>query len=221
METTETAEAIGLVDDHASRETQELFIYLKEKMASKDVLFGQQHATDEGATLLEDSSRAGSTDSEVKNAVGDYPAVFGWDTLSIDGYERPGVEGDIEASIRNTVTSMKTAHDLGSIIVLSMHPHNFVTGGTFNDISGDVVNNILPGGEYNDKFNNWLDNIANVADQLKDDEGNSIPIIFRLFHEQNGSWFWWGASTTNTEQYTALYRYTVEYLRDNKEVNNI
>lgn len=221
MEITETAEAIGLVDDRASRETQELFIYLKEKMASKDVLFGQQHATDEGATLLEDSSRVGSTDSEVKNAVGDYPAVFGWDTLSIDGYERPGVEGDIEASIRNTVTSMKTAHDLGSIIVLSMHPHNFVTGGTFNDISGDVVNNILPGGEYNDKFNNWLDNIANVADQLKDDEGNSIPIIFRPFHEQNGSWFWWGASTTNTEQYTALYRYTVEYLRDNKEVNNI
>lgn len=217
----ELIESIQLVDDKASRETQELFMYLKEKMDSKDILFGQQHATDEGVTLSDTSSRVGSEDSEIKNSVGDYPAVFGWDTLSIDGFERPGEEGDIETSIKNTVTSMKKAHDLGGIIVLSMHPHNFVTGGSFNDISGDVVNNILPGGEYHTQFNNWLDNIAGVATQLKDDDGNSIPIIFRPFHEQNGGWFWWGASTTNPNQYTALFRYTVEYLRDTKGVDNI
>lgn len=217
----ELIESIQLVDDKASRETQELFMYLKEKMDSKDILFGQQHATDEGVTLSGTNSRVGSEDSEIKNSVGDYPSVFGWDTLSIDGFERPGVEGDIETSIKNTVTSMKKAHDLGGIIVLSMHPHNFVTGGSFNDISGDVVNNILPGGEYHTQFNNWLDNIASVATQLKDDDGNSIPIIFRPFHEQNGGWFWWGASTTNPNQYKALFRYTVEYLRDTKGVNNI
>lgn len=212
---------LDLVDEQASQETKELFDYLKTKAASKEILFGQQHALDEGVTLTGEGSRAGSTESEVKNAIGDYPAVFGWDTLALDGHEKPGVEGDKEQSLANVIQSMKTAHELGGIVVLSMHPYNFVTGGNFNDTSGNVVSEILPGGSKNQEFNSWLDNIAALANGLTDKNGYSIPLLFRPFHEQTGSWFWWGASTTSTEQYKALYRYTVEYLRDQKAVHNI
>lgn len=176
---------------------------------------------DEGLTLTQEGSRTGSKESDVKNAVGDYPAVFGWDTLSIDGHEKPGVEGDVQKSIQNLSTSMKTAHELGGILTLSTHPYNFVTGGDFKDTSGNVVAEILPGGRYNEKFNAWLDNIASLASSLRTADNRTIPFIFRPFHEQTGSWFWWGESTTNPEQYKALYRYTVEYLRDKKEVHNI
>ncbi len=65
-----------------------------------------------------------------------------------------------------------------------------------------------------------MDRIANFANNLKDDEGNLIPVLFRPFHEQNGGWFWWGAATTTKSEYTELYRYTVEYLRDIKGVHN-
>lgn len=215
------APVLNMVDSQASQETKELFDYLREKAASPDVLFGQQHALDEGVTLTGEGSRAGSTESEVKNAVGDYPAVFGWDTLSLDGHEKPGVEGDPEQSLKNVITSMKTAHELGGIIVLSMHPYNFVTGGSFNDTSGNVVNEILPGGSKNTEFNQWLDRIAELAHGLKDEDGKDIPLLFRPFHEQTGSWFWWGESSTKTDQYKAVYRYTVEYLRDTKKVHNI
>ncbi|NQQ33689.1 LPXTG cell wall anchor domain-containing protein [Streptococcus suis] len=212
---------LNMVDAKASQETKELLDYLKEKAASPDILFGQQHALDEGVSLTSEGSRAGSTDSEVKNAVGDYPAIFGWDTLSLDGHEKPGVAGDPEQSLNNVIESMKTAHQLGGAVVLSMHPYNFVTGGNFNDSSGNVVSEILPGGTKNTEFNQWLDRIASLAEGLKDDEGKDIPLIFRPFHEQNGSWFWWGASTTKPDQYKALYRYTVEYLRDQKNIHNI
>lgn len=212
---------LSIVTPSATQETKELFDFLRGKMNSEDILFGQQHATDEGLTLIGEAPRAGSIESEIKNAVGDYPAVFGWDTLSLDGYEKPGISGDKEASLQNVVSSMKTAHELGGVIVLSMHPYNFVTGGNYGDTTGEVVKNILPGGTKNQEFNQWLDQIAKLANQLVDVEGNSIPLIFRPFHEQNGSWFWWGASTTSTEQYIAIFRYTVEYLRDIKKVDNI
>lgn len=209
--------SINLVDSNASKNTKLLFNYLK-NVGPKKILFGQQHATDEGLTLKGSGQRAGSKESEIKNSVGDYPAIFGWDTLSLDGYEKPGVSGDSEKSIKNLAQSMKAAHELGGIVTLSMHPYNFVTSGNFNDTTGNVVEHILPGGEKNSAFNKWLDNIAALAKELSKDD---IPLIFRPFHEQTGNWFWWGANTTTSDQYKAIFRYTVEYLRDVKDVHNI
>ncbi|MCV9888715.1 glycosyl hydrolase [Metabacillus halosaccharovorans] len=212
---------LDLVDSNASEKTKSLFAYLQD-VGGKRVLFGHQHATDEGLTITGSGTRVGSTQSEVKNSVGDYPAIFGWDTLSLDGDERPGSsENTNEQNRQNLITSMKAAHDLGGIVALSMHPPNFATGGRYNDTSSkDAVLDILPGGQANAIFNAWLDNLALFAHGLKDDKGELIPVIFRPFHEQNGGWFWWGAQTTTTSQYKELYRYTVEYLRDKKGVTN-
>ena len=113
---------LRLVDANATQETKELYTYLKSVSNKKDILFGQQHALDEGVTLTSEGNRVGSKESDVKNAVGDYPAVFGWDTLSIDGYEKPGVSGNVTKSIENLSNSMKTAHELGGILTLSTPP---------------------------------------------------------------------------------------------------
>ncbi|UOY92013.1 Ig-like domain-containing protein [Ectobacillus sp. JY-23] len=205
----------NLVDARATNKTKSLFAYLDD-IRGKHVLFGHQHATDEGFTL----TGSNEIESEVKNSVGDFPAVFGWDTLSLEGKEKPGVANDLEQSRINLAKSMKEAHELGGIVSLSTHFPNFVTGGNFNDTSGSVVEHILPGGDKNDEFNAFLDNIAMFANNLKDDRGDLIPVLFRPFHEQNGGWFWWGAKTTTVSQYVEIYRYTVEYLRDKKGVHN-
>ena len=44
------------------------------------------------------------------------------------------------------------------------------------------------GGEYNEVFTAYLDIIVEYAKALEDE---NIPIIFRPFHENIGSWFWW------------------------------
>ncbi|AEI40679.1 glycosyl hydrolase [Paenibacillus mucilaginosus] len=205
-----------LVDAQATEATRSLFAYLQE-VRGQEILFGHQHATDEGFSIQDPMG----TGSDVRQAVGDYPAIFGWDTLSLQGDEKPGVPGDTAQSRDRLLVKMKQAHELGGLLALSMHPSNFVTGGKYNDTTGNVAENVLPGGKANAAFTAYLDLIADFALKLKDDEGTPIPLIFRVFHEQNGGWFWWGAKTTPTEQYIELYRYTVEYLRDTKGVHNL
>ena len=84
-----------------------------------------------------------------------------------------------------------------------------------NNADKDPMNQILPGGKYNAVFNAYLDMIADYADQV------DSAILFRPFHENTGSWFWWGAAYCDAETYKNVYRYTVEYLRDVKGVHNL
>lgn len=205
---------LKLVDPQASTATRSLFRYLQESRG-KRILFGHQHATTEFVAVT-----GHPVQSDVHNATGDFPAIFGWDTLSIEGKEKPGISGNIEASRERLIEKMTEAHKLGGIIALSTHFPNFVTGGSFYDTSVGAVEHILPGGSKNAEFNAMLDHVAYVANHLKDENGELIPILFRPFHEQNGSWFWWGAPLTKTSDYIALYRYTVEYLRDRAGVHN-
>lgn len=207
---------IDLVDMNATAETRSLFQYLNEARGTQ-VLFGHQHDTTEGLSI----TAKDGTQSDVLNAVGDLPGVFGWDTLSLEGKEKPGVGLNNKQQNRdNLIAVMKKAYEEGGVLTLSAHMPNFVTGGDFNDTKGKVVSSILPGGEKNEEYNQFLDIIADFANNLKDDGNKPIPVIFRPFHEQNGGWFWWGAPYRTKEQYIELYRYTVEYLRDVKGVNN-
>lgn len=75
----------NLADVGASSETKSLFAYLQDIRGS-EILFGHQHATTEGLSITEKDG----TQSEVENAVGDLPGLFGWDTLSLEGFEKPG-----------------------------------------------------------------------------------------------------------------------------------
>ena len=123
----------------------------------------------------------------------------------------------------------------GSVITLSSHTPNFslvkenpnydpqtdpsyakydFSVYTPNTLTGDTMNQILPGGKYNEIFNAYLDMIADFAGRV---DG---PVMFRPFHEATGSWFWWGAAFCDAETYKSVYKYTVEYLRDKKEVHN-
>ncbi|MDR6722962.1 mannan endo-1,4-beta-mannosidase [Paenibacillus amylolyticus] len=207
---------VKLVDEQASPATKSLFAYLN-NVRGEAILFGQQHATTEGVTITANDG----TQSDVFNDVGAFPAVFGWDTLSLEGNEKPGsLDVSPEENTAKLAAVMKKAYERGGIVTLSAHMKNFVTGNDFYDTSGSVVSHILPGGDKNAEYNIYLDQIADLAHQLSDDQGNDIPVIFRPFHENNGNWFWWGAAFTSKEQYVQLYRYTVEYLRDTKGVDN-
>jgi mannan endo-1,4-beta-mannosidase len=55
---------------------------------------------------------------------------------------------------------------------------------------------------------------------LVDSSGKPIPIIFRPYHEFDGSWFWWGKRFCTANEFKALWKETVTYLRDKKKVRN-
>ncbi|MEK0313501.1 glycosyl hydrolase [Cohnella sp. 56] len=213
------AVSVNLVDADATPATRSLFTYLND-LRGNNILFGQQHATTEGLSADRKADAPVGTQSDSLDAVGEYPALFGWDTLSLEGWEKPGVRGDFPKSRDNLIDVMRQAYNAGGVLTLSSHMPNFVTGGDFYDLKGNVVSHILPGGDKHAEYNAFLDNIADFANHLKDDGGNPIPVIFRPFHEQSGSWFWWGAAFTSKDEYREIFRYTVEYLRDLKGVRN-
>ena len=59
-----------------------------------------------------------------------------------------------------------------------------------------------------------LDEIAEFLNGLKDDSGNPIPCVVRLFHECEDDWSWWGPKSVSTEDYMRIWRKTVAYLRE-------
>ena len=208
---------VALVDKKATIETRSLFAFMQQQR-KESIMFGHQHETTQGLTI----TATDGTQSDTFNAVGDFAAVYGWDTLSIVA---PKLEGDV-------VEQIKKAYARGGIITVSSHFDNPLTSkqignkqagewpaGTSWDKTPAVVA-ALPGGEANAVYNGYLDQLADWANNLKDDNGKLIPVIFRILHENTGSWFWWGNEQSTPEQYKQLYQYTVEYLRDTKGVHN-
>jgi mannan endo-1,4-beta-mannosidase len=207
-------DAVLAVDHNATTETLSLMNYLRTE-TTDTLLFGHQHETTQGLTF----TNTDGTESDTYNSVGDFAAVYGWDTLSIIG-DKP--EGDITEQI-------KLAYERGGIITVSTHFDNPITINTLGSeawpagTSWDTqaaVEASLPGGEKHDVYVELLDDVATWANNLTDSNGTDIPVIFRVLHENTGSWFWWGAAQSSKEQYKNLYRFTVEYLRDVKGVDN-
>ena len=192
------------VDPELTAQGRSLLQYLHQQQG-KGILFGQQHATTKVLSQKFDAK----AHSDIASLTGQMPAIYGWDTLSII---QPKPEGDISAAV-------KAAYRAGGIITISTHFYNPVTGGDFWDTQPAVAQ-ILPGGSFHQKFKAELDQVADWAHQLKADDGSSIPVIFRILHENTGSWFWWGAAQSSPEQYKALFRFIVDYLRLEKGVHN-
>ncbi len=156
--------------------------------------------------------------SDTKDVAGDYPAVLSIDFAPVmdDRHESDAAEN----SIRERVC--KEAYNRGMVITACLHLNNPLTGGDSWDNSSDqVVSEILKeNSPTREKFNSWLDRLAEFALNLKGDDGKTIPIILRPFHEHTQSWSWWGSTCTTTAQFVALWQYTVDYLKNEKGVHS-
>jgi mannan endo-1,4-beta-mannosidase len=78
----------------------------------------------------------------------------------------------------------------------------------------------LPGGKDHEKFKTRLNNVADFLLSCKVD-GVFIPMIFRPYHEHNGNWFWWGKGNCTEAEYIALWRFTVDYLKNQRNIHHL
>ncbi|UYV15382.1 glycoside hydrolase family 26 protein [Porphyrobacter sp. ULC335] len=204
------------IDAQATAETRNLFRNML-LIAPRTVLFGHQNTLAYGTTWR-DEGAAGPDRSDVKDVVGDFPAVYGWDLMDAVGTPAPGTTPVIDADrLRGYV---QRAHARGGINSFSWHMDNPVTGGDAWDKTPAVAR-ILPGGDHHEAYLSRLDAAAAFFLSLRDRHGRLIPVWFRPFHEQTGDWFWWGNGHAAPDDYKALWRFTVEYLRDHHGVHNL
>ena len=203
------------IDKNATAETQNLFRNMM-RIAPKTVMFGHQNTLAYGYSWRDEGDAPDRSD--VKDVVGDFPAVYGWDLMDVVGKDRPGeMPGAGGDTLRGYVQS---AHARGGVNTFSWHMENPVTGTDSWDKTR-AVEHIIPGGRLHAQYVAKLDAAAAFFSSLKDKSGKPIPVWFRPFHEHTGDWFWWGKGNATAEDYKALWRFTVEFLRDKKGVHNL
>jgi mannan endo-1,4-beta-mannosidase len=201
------------VDKNATKETKALFKNLM-KLSEDHTLFGHQHATEYGHGWSGDENR-----SDVKSVTGSHPAVIGVDLSGFTG-RTPAENEKAKNSARKTV---EDTYNRGSVTTLSWHFLNPVSGGGFywkDSVSLPAVKYIIPGGEAHAKYKEILKGIGEWANSTRGTDGNLVPMIFRPFHEFDGEWFWWGKPHCTREEFIALWRFTVSYLKDSVGVHN-
>ncbi|OZG68593.1 glycosyl hydrolase [Bifidobacterium eulemuris] len=164
-------------------------------------------------------------DSDVLAVTDDYPAVWGFDLGRIElGWNR-NIDRIPFVDIRQ---QMRRAYDMGAVVTVSWHSVNPITErGYGENMALGSVTAVLPGGRSHDKYCEWLDRVADFLVSVTDEDGMPIPVVFRPYHEHTGTWFWWcpGSSMettdTSSDDYAALWRMTVEYLRDVRGLHNL
>ena len=200
-------------DRQATNETINLYHNLK-RVLDKGIMLGHQDDLAYGFGWKYEPGR-----SDIKDVTGDYPAVMGFELGRLELDHPVNLDSVPFDKMRGFI---KDAYKHGSVITISWHLNNPLTGKTAWDPSPkETVASILPGGEKNALYNSWLDKVAAFLQTLKDDKGDFIPVIFRPFHELNGSWFWWGGKNCTPAEIKQLYQYTEKYLRDTKQVHHL
>lgn len=197
-------------DPSATKRTRQLYHNLH-LLRERGIMFGHQ---DDLAYGIGWNNVAG--ESDIKRVIGYYPAVYGWDLGHIELGDENNIDTVAFADMRRFI---RQAYARGGVNTISWHLHNPQSGGSSWDTTA-AVKYILRGGPHHEKYIQWLDKVADFLLSLKY-RGKPIPVLFRPYHEHTGSWFWWGEKNCTADEYKALWRMTVEYLRDKRGVHNL
>ena len=199
-------------------------------LQQKGYMMGHQDDPMYGVTWMGtyrgDSAELGRSD--VLATVGDYPAVMGFDLGGIEYNEKKNLDSVPFTRIHDELIAH---HQRGGVVTLSWHPRNPLTdkaqGGTFPQGSAwdvtdsTVVKSILKGGSQHQKFLTWMQRVGDFIATLKTADGKPVPIIFRPWHENNGSWFWWGQNLCSDEEFRGLWNMLQDYLTEERGLTNL
>ena len=199
-------------DKHATSETVNLYNNLR-KLLMKGCMIGHQDDLAYGVNWKYENGR-----SDIKDVTGEFPAVFGWELGRIELDNLVNLDS---VPFNNMKQYIRKGYEMGGVITISWHLNNPLTGKSAWDPAQGTVTSILPGGEKKSLYKSWLDKLSVFMNGLKDKNGKMIPVIFRPFHELNGSWFWWGKNHCTPDELKKLFQFTVSYLRDTKHLHHL
>jgi len=202
---------LSLSDKKATPETVSLYKKLNQ-LTQKGYMFGHQDDLAYGVNWKYENGR-----SDIKDVVGDYPAVYGWDLAGLEKDSPDNIDGIPFTKMKQFI---EESHERGGITTISWHFDNPATGKSAWDNTPNSLKTVLPGGENHQKFTVWLDKAANYLLSLKDKKGKNIPVLFRPYHELTGGWFWWGKGNGTPEEFKSVWKFTFDYLQK-KGVHNL
>ncbi|RYF80682.1 MAG: beta-mannosidase, partial [Chitinophagaceae bacterium] len=200
------------IDAAATTATKNLFKNLYQLQKEK-IIFGQQDALAYGVGWKYEKGR-----SDIHSVVKDRPGIYGWD---IGGIELDSAKNLDAVPFSMMKQFIRDGHKRGAVITISWHMRNPFTGGSSWDTAHGSLPSILPGASKHALFTSWLDKVAAFMNDLKDEKGNFIPVLFRPFHELTGNWFWWCSNNGSPEEFKTAWKFTVDYLKNKKQLHHL
>ncbi len=155
--------------------------------------------------------------SDVKDVTGEYPGLMNWDLGMIELDSARNLDGVPFKFIADEIAAQDARNGINAI---SWHPRNPLSGGNSWDVTTSPLQQLNDNTELADTLDLWIGKAADFIASLKDSEGNAIPVIFRPWHENTGTWFWWGAGNSTPEQYKDLWKRT-RRIFDEKGIDNV
>lgn len=211
---------VELCDALATENTKTFFANLSES-AKIGVIVGQQQA------YYENDSHKYQTNCDISDMTDLYPILTGFDieNLTNDGYNESNWRYN---RIVNYIETIKECHKQGIFATISWHFREPFYGASFytkdldDETCAAAFPSILEGGVNHTYFKEKLTLLADFFKSLEDENGELIPVIFRPFHEFNGSWFWWGVPYYATPaQFIQNWQFMVDFLRNDCDVHNV
>lgn len=198
---------------HISHSAQNLLDYLSE-IAGNKIITGQHTQTNPMEEI-----------DYIYEQTGKCPALRGFELL---GYSPNINYNDASAECLTEVyenqdtldTALEWAKKTNGIVTFTFHwfspiggrDKSFYTEHT--DFDAEKV--LIPGTRERDAFYHDMDIIAK---ELRRFQLEDIPVLWRPFHESEGTWFWWGAKGPAVA--AKLYRLMFDYYTNVLNINNL
>lgn len=192
---------------NATIETLYLFHNLK-NIKGQGFFFGQMDPFDSNR-----ENQGKKFQSDIEDICGSLPALASWELKDI------AVGQGIEAITKEA----EYYYSLNGIVSFCWHMLDPSGRSFYLEELQDkkIANELLPGGTEHKWFLTQLDHIALFFQQLKGPHGESIPVLFRPYHEMDGGWFWWGKNCLTPDKFAELWQFTFNYLVNTKKVRNL
>lgn len=156
--------------------------------------------------------------SDVKEISDYYPGVMSWDLGGLELQDTVNLDGVPFSLI---LREARAQNARGGVNTFSWHLRNQVTGGDSWDVSDkQAVHKMRTDPEQLARYQETVRLVARYLKQMTDENGRPFGVIFRPWHEQTGSWFFWGGENSSPEDYKFLWT-EMRRIFDEENVNNV
>jgi YD repeat-containing protein len=197
------------VDNSATQETKNLLTNLATIGNGPDFIFGQEFPM----SFKLDGIRWDMSTSDSKEVAGDHPGVFGIDPHYML------YKSDDQRDLH--IEEARLAYQNGGVVTFDFHQQSRfdnkiyikdITDDRDKSLMYDIVNDLNGSREW------YFAELDVILGWINVDLG--FPVVFRLFHEMNGGWFWWGTDATghSSELYKEFFRLSADYLKANSNL---
>lgn len=197
-------------NQNMTKEARKLLNYLK-SIEHKKIITGQ-HTQTVGQEEL----------THIKKITGYYPKLVGYELLALSQNINPNSDRECLEEVEDNKGTMQVAmyDKTDSIITFTWHMFSplYGCGKSFysENTEFDIRNIFIDDSVEYKAFMNELDHMSKVLKHFYD---LKKPILFRPYHEADGSWFWWGKY--GVEYAKKLYILTYKYFVNEKGLNNL